>query len=136
MATRHPDSRQLFDEKLPFREDLSSRWNWKISSPGTYSDARGVIINGALAQEKITVRRASLATELFQRTFDGFSGTDERVAFVMHADIELLFLQQFHSEWLDVPSNTSVTTIQITAGDCRLEDYNCVRHLPDQFVTW
>ena len=76
------------------------------------------------------------ATGLFQRTLDEFSGTDERVAFVMHADIELLFLQQFHSEWLDVPSNTSVTTIQITAGDCRLEDYNCVRHLPDEFVTW
>jgi 2,3-bisphosphoglycerate-dependent phosphoglycerate mutase len=75
------------------------------------------------------------ATALFQRTLDEFSGTDERVAFVMHADIKLLFLQQFHSERLDVPANTSVTAIRITDGDCRLEDYDCVRHLPAELVT-
>ena len=75
------------------------------------------------------------ASDLFQYTVDEFSGTDEQVAFVMHADIMLLFLQQFHSEWLDLPSNTSVTAIRITAGDCRLEDYDCVRHLPGELIT-
>jgi hypothetical protein len=53
----------------------------------------------------------------------------------MHADIKVLFLQQFHSEPLDLPSNTSITAIQLSAGDCRLVDYNCVRHLPDDLVT-
>ena len=75
------------------------------------------------------------AARLFQRTVDEFSDTDEQVAFVMHADIKMLFLQQFHSEPLDLPSNTSITAIQITAGDCRLVDYNCVRHLPDELVS-
>jgi len=75
------------------------------------------------------------AAQLFRRTVDEFSDTDEQVAFVMHADIKMLFLQQFHSEPLDLPSNTSITAIQIDAGDCRLVDYNCVRHLPDKLVT-
>lgn len=75
------------------------------------------------------------AARLFQRTVDEFSDTDEQVAFVMHADIKMLFLRQFHSEPLDLPSNTSITAIQITAGDCRLVDYNCVRHLPDELVS-
>jgi 2,3-bisphosphoglycerate-dependent phosphoglycerate mutase len=75
------------------------------------------------------------AAQLFQRTVDEFSDTDEHVAFVMHADIKMLFLQQFHSEPLDLPSNTSITAIQLSAGDCRLVDYNCVRHLPDDLVT-
>lgn len=75
------------------------------------------------------------AAQLFQRTVDEFSGTDERVAFVMHADIKLLFLQQFHSERLLLPSNTSITAVEITAGECSLEDFNCVQHLPDELIT-
>jgi hypothetical protein len=75
------------------------------------------------------------AIGLLQRTLDEFIHTDERVAFVMHADIKLLFLQLFHSELLDVSCNTSVTTIHITTGICRLEDYNYIRHLPDELIT-
>ncbi|TDJ18126.1 MAG: histidine phosphatase family protein [Gammaproteobacteria bacterium] len=75
------------------------------------------------------------AIGLLQCTLDEFIHTDERVAFVMHADIKLLFLQQIHSEWLDVPCNTSVTTIHITTGHYRLEDYNYIRHLPNELIT-
>jgi broad specificity phosphatase PhoE len=74
------------------------------------------------------------AAGLLQRTVDEFLHTDERVAFVMHADFKLLFLQQFHPEWLDVPCNASVTTIHIENGNCRLQDYNDIRHLPDELV--
>jgi 2,3-bisphosphoglycerate-dependent phosphoglycerate mutase len=95
-------------------------------------DDRGWWTSGLYESQELATRRA---TALFQQTLDEFSGTRERVAFVMHADIELLFLRQFHSEWLDVPANTSITAIQITAGDCRLEDYNCIRHLPAELVT-
>ncbi len=75
------------------------------------------------------------AEALFRRTVDEFGGTDERVAFVMHADIKLLFIQQFHSERLELPSNTSITAIEIAAGECRLEEFNYVGHLPDELVT-
>lgn len=75
------------------------------------------------------------ARKLLQRTLDEFGDSNERVAFVMHADIKLLFLEHFHYEPLAVPCNTSVTTIRITSGECRLDDYNCVRHLTSELVT-
>lgn len=75
------------------------------------------------------------AGRLLQHAVDEFGDTDERVAFVMHADIKLLFLQHFHSEPLDCPWNASVTMLQITPGKCQLVDYNCIRHLPDDLVT-
>jgi len=82
--------------------------------------------------EALARRRAE---KLLQQTIAEFGSTDERVAFVMHADIKLLLLQQFHFEWLDVPCNTSVTTIRITSSECVLEDYNCTGHLPAELET-
>ena len=75
------------------------------------------------------------AGKLLQRAIDEFGDTDERVAFVMHADIKLIFLREFHSELLDCPCNTSLTMIEITSGQCQLVDFNCVRHLPVELVT-
>lgn len=75
------------------------------------------------------------AGKLLQRTLHEFGDSNERVAFVMHADIKLLFLEHFHDDPLAVPCNTSVTTIRITSRECRLDDYNCVRHLPSELVT-
>jgi 2,3-bisphosphoglycerate-dependent phosphoglycerate mutase len=95
-------------------------------------DDRGWWTSDLYESQESAERRAM---DLFQRTLDEFSGSDERVAYVMHADIKLLFLEQFHFERLDVPANTSVTAIRITAGECRLEDYDCVRHLPEELVT-
>ena len=95
-------------------------------------DDRGWWTSPLHESHELASRRAA---QLFQHTVDEFSGTDEQVAFVMHADIKLLFLQQFHPERLELPSNTSVTAIQITAGDCRLVDYTCVRHLPGELIT-
>jgi 2,3-bisphosphoglycerate-dependent phosphoglycerate mutase len=74
------------------------------------------------------------AGKLLQRAIDEFGDTHERVAFVMHADIKLIFLRQFHSEPLDCPCNTSVTMIEIRSGQCRLMDFNCVRHFPAELV--
>jgi 2,3-bisphosphoglycerate-dependent phosphoglycerate mutase len=95
-------------------------------------DDRGWWTSDLHESQELARRRA---TALFQQTLEEFSGTQERVAFVMHADIALLFLQQFHSEWLDVPANTSITAIRITSGDCRLEEFDCVRHLPEELIT-
>jgi len=95
-------------------------------------DDRGWWTSDLYESQELARRRAAA---LFRQTLDEFSGTQERVAFVMHADIALLFLQQFHSESLDLPANTSITAIQVTARDCRLEDYNCVRHLPEELIT-
>lgn len=75
------------------------------------------------------------AAKLLRGTVDEFGDTDERVAFVMHADIKILLLEQFHPEPLDVPRNTSLTTLQISSKECRLEHYNCVRHLPSELIT-
>ena len=75
------------------------------------------------------------AAQLVQHTVEEFGGTDERVAFVMHGDIKRLFLEQFHVGGLDLPANASVTEIAITAEGCRLENYNCVRHLPGELIT-
>ncbi len=77
-------------------------------------------------------RRASALLEL---TRDEFAGTSERVAYVMHADIKLLLLGQFHSGPLETPCNTSVTTVEITPDSIRLDDFNRVEHLPAEFVT-
>jgi len=75
------------------------------------------------------------AEALFRRTVNEFGATDERVAFVMHADIKLLFIQQFHPERLVLPSNTSISSVEIADGECRLEAFNCVEHLPDELVS-
>lgn len=82
--------------------------------------------------EALARRRAE---RLLQQSITEFGETDQRVAFIMHADIKLLLLQQFHFEWLDVPYNTSVSAIRITPTECVLEDYNCTRHLPADLVT-
>lgn len=75
------------------------------------------------------------AARLLEQTRREFAHTNERVAFVMHADIKLLFLSQFHSEPIDVPCNTSVTEIEFTASSQRIEAFNQIAHLPDHMVT-
>jgi 2,3-bisphosphoglycerate-dependent phosphoglycerate mutase len=72
---------------------------------------------------------------LYQRTREEFANTDERVAFVMHADVKVLFLEHLDFDVPECPCNTSVTTIQITPEGNRLEEFNRVAHLPADSVT-
>lgn len=81
-----------------------------------------------------TARRRAL--ELLQWTHKQFAETDERVAFVSHGDLMLLFLKHFHAETLDCPCNTSVTTVQIASGGgTQLTDFDRTEHLSPDLVT-
>lgn len=80
-----------------------------------------------------TARERALA--LLRWTQEQFAETDERVAFVSHADLKLLFLEHFHGEPLDCPCNTSITTVQIVPGRTQLTRFNRAEHLPPDLVT-
>ncbi|MBI2480542.1 MAG: histidine phosphatase family protein [Planctomycetia bacterium] len=75
------------------------------------------------------------AARLLEETCREFAHTDERVAFVMHADIKRLFLSHLHADPLDVPCNTSVTEIEFTTNSQRLRAFNQINHLPSRLVT-
>ena len=75
------------------------------------------------------------AARLLDRTREEFEHTDERVGYVMHADIKLLFLGQFHPEPLETPYNVSVSKIAFKSKTIQLEDYNMVQHLPPHLIT-
>ena len=75
------------------------------------------------------------AARLLEWTRREFAHTDERVAFVMHADIKRLFLAQLHADPLDVPCNTSVTEIEFTANSHHLRIFNQYSHLPNDLVS-
>ena len=75
------------------------------------------------------------AKRLLQQTREEFAHRDERIAYVMHADIKLLFLEHLHPEPLATPYNVSVSKILFHADSVRLEDYNFVQHLPSHLIT-
>lgn len=75
------------------------------------------------------------AEALLNRTRAQYAHTEERVAYVMHADIKMLFLGRFHFESLDCPWNTSVTKIRIVEKDTWLDDFNRVEHLHPELLT-
>ena len=76
------------------------------------------------------------AARLLAQTTQEFGETEERVAYVMHGDIQVLFLAHLHSEPLVAgPLNTSVTTIELTKTGVQLTDYNRIQHLPPELVT-
>ena len=76
------------------------------------------------------------AARLLAQTTQEFGDTEERVAYVMHADIKVLFLAHFHSEPLAAgPHNASVTTIEVTNTTAQVTDYNRIQHLPPAMVT-
>ena len=69
------------------------------------------------------------AGELLSDTQRRFAHTEERVGYVMHADIEMLLLQCLTSTVIEVPFNTSITHVVVAPEGTRLADYNDVRHL-------
>lgn len=75
------------------------------------------------------------AARLLRVTRAEFGQSSERVAWVTHADIGLLFLEQFHNEPLACPWHTSVSRVAISTGETRLADYNLVEHLPGELIT-
>jgi len=78
------------------------------------------------------LRRAAI---VLQQTREEFAHTDERVAYVTHADFKLLFLEHFHGEPLEVPNNTSVTKVIMTTDQCILAEHNGVAHLPEHLLS-
>jgi len=75
------------------------------------------------------------AARLLESVRREFAHTDERVAFVMHADIKRLLLSRLISEPLDTPCNTSVTEIEFTASSHQLRALNQISHLPVHLVS-
>ena len=75
------------------------------------------------------------AARLLEATRLEFAHTNERVAYVMHADIKVLFLAHVHPELIDVPCNTSVTEIEFDSSSHQLKAFNQVDHLPSHLVT-
>lgn len=81
------------------------------------------------AQAKVRAR------ELLADTQRRFAHTAERVAYVMHADIEMLLLACLTATEIEVPFNTSITHVVVTPEVTRLDDFNDVRHLPTELQT-
>ena len=81
--------------------------------------------------EQAAVRARALLDETLHR----FADSTERVAYVMHADIEMLFLECLPCTVPAVPFNASVTKVSLTPGQAQLEDYNDVRHQPPKLRT-
>ena len=77
----------------------------------------------------------SRAARLIEWTRREFAYSEERVAFVMHADIKRLFLARLNAEPLDVACNTSVTEIEFTSNSHHLRVFNQTSHLPEHLVT-
>jgi broad specificity phosphatase PhoE len=75
------------------------------------------------------------AARLVEGTRREFAHTDERVAYVMHADIKRLFLSRLHTDPLEVPCNTSITEIEFTEDSIALRLFNRIDHLPTHMVT-
>ncbi len=75
------------------------------------------------------------AERLLEKSREEFGHTDQRVAYVMHADIKRRFLEHVLPETLDTPCNVSVTKILLTRRECRLVDYNNTCHLPQGLIT-
>lgn len=73
--------------------------------------------------------------ELLDWTYQCFADTTERVAYVMHGDIERLFLECLGVTVSTVPFNASVTRLQLASKLLNLEDFNDVRHLPPELLT-
>lgn len=88
------------------------------------------------SQSHESLPQARLRAEaLLHQTRREFADSSERVGYVMHADIKLLLLENFHCDPLAVPLNTSFTRVSISPEEIRLCEYNRVDHLPDHLVT-
>ncbi len=113
-------NRSTIEEKFPFCEvepsiDGDGWWNRKPYESMT------------LAEER--------AQRLVGTTLKEFSQSEERVAYVMHADFKVIFLSQFHQQPLQGPYNVSVSKVVMADGGLRLADYNQIHHLPEHLVT-
>ncbi len=75
------------------------------------------------------------AKRLLEATQQEFGTTEERVAYVMHADIKTLFISHIESNSIDVPWNTSVTEIELTSTEQRVVCFNRIDHLPSHLAT-
>ena len=82
--------------------------------------------------ESLARRRAA---RLLQMTRHEFGRSEERIAYITHADITTIFLEQFHDAPLDCPWHTSVSRIVISPRKTQLADYNLVEHLPAELLT-
>ena len=76
------------------------------------------------------------AARLLSETRREFADTDERVGFVIHCDLIRFLLESFHDDWIDIPMNTSVTTVEIVGDAIKLIEFNQVDHLPPQLHTF
>jgi 2,3-bisphosphoglycerate-dependent phosphoglycerate mutase len=84
-----------------------------------------------------TAQVAERADRLLRRTLAEFAETHERIAYVMHADFKLFFIDAFgSSESLEVPRNTSVSRITCTAGVFSLREYNQTGHLEPALLSF
>ena len=79
---------------------------------------------------------AERARWLLHRTREEFGHTQERIAYVMHADITQLFLGHIHPQPLETPYNVSVSMVSFQGDAVRLEEYNIVQHLPPELITF
>ncbi len=77
-------------------------------------------------------RMARLARE----TQREFAHTDERIGFVVHCDVKRFLIEAFHDDWIEIPINTSVSTVEFTPDAIRLVEFNQVDHLTPDLHTF
>ncbi len=76
------------------------------------------------------------AARLIEETQLEFGHTDERIGFVIHCDLKRFLVESFHDDWIDIPINTSVTTVEFSPDTVRLVEFNEVDHLPPAMHTY
>lgn len=113
------DRRQIESEFVGYQvtDGIDERGWWQSKPYETWQDAN---------------RRA---TRLLEATREEFAHTDERVAYVMHADIKMLFLSHLQPELVECPWNTSITEVELTSDGHCLQNYNLIDHLPSHLAT-
>lgn len=76
------------------------------------------------------------AARLLKEVIEEFGDTDERVGFVIHCDLKLFLLEAFHDNWVGVPLNTAVTTVELSPAGASLIAFNGVEHLSESLHTY
>ncbi len=75
------------------------------------------------------------AAALLKSTRDEFAESEERVGFVMHADIKGLLLEHVHDDPLEIAFNASFSKLLVTSDRQQLVQHNCIEHLPPRLIT-
>jgi len=76
------------------------------------------------------------AARVIRRTLAELTKSACRVAYVMHADFKLQFLELLDGRCPETPRNTAISHLEVRPNSIQMLYYNAVDHLPDELISW